>query len=217
MLKTRDVPNYLREFNSLFLSFGRRYDASQVFDDFLTIIICCFARQTQEPLYLETIKKYSKEELKDFAKVLGTLFLIYDREISTGDWIDPLGDYYEVLASSHKKSGFGQFFTPKSICDIMAHITVKKKDYGNRINDPTVGSGRTLLASNNICKGNYYVAQDIDHMCVKMCCINMAMHGLKGEVYHMDTLQNSTPWNTYVINHDWHKTKTPFIYKFEKN
>lgn len=213
MLKTKDVPNYLREFNSLFSSIGRGQSPALIFDDFLTIVICVLARQTQENLYLYTVRKYSKDELNNFAKVLGTLFVIYDKEITSGDWVDPLGDYYEALASNHKKSGLGQFFTPKTICDLMADFTIKPKDYGNKINDPTAGSGRNLLAANRVCKGNYYVAQDIDHMCVKMCCINMAIHGLKGEVYHMDTLRNSSPWNTYTINHDWHKTKTPFIYK----
>ncbi len=211
MLKTTDLQPYLREFNSLFAPLGRRFDASTVYDDFLTILICCLARQTLEPLYLETVKKYDREQLKQYAKVIGTLFLIYDKHTYLGEWIDPLGDYYEALAGNYKKQGFGQFFTPKALCDVMAQITVEKDDFGNTINDCAVGSGRTLLAANQICKGNYYVAQDVDHICVKMCCINMAMHGLKGEVHHMNSLQNNKPWHSYIINQDWHKTKTPFI------
>lgn len=215
MLKTTDTPPYLREFNSLFYAFAYRHEISRVFDDFLTIVICCLARQTQETWYLDTIRKYSEDEINTLAKLFGSLLIIYDSAIKDNDWIDPLGDYYQALSSNHKKSGFGQFFTPKSLCDVMALLTVEKDDYGNTINDPTCGSGRILLAGNKICKGNYYVAQDLDHVCVKMCCINMAMHGLKGEVHHMNTLTNNTPWNSYIINHDWHKTKTPFIYKIE--
>jgi len=213
MLKTTDTPQYLREFNSLFTFLGRRHDASRVFDDFLTLVICCLARQTQEELYLDTVRKYDEDEINNFAKLLGALLIIYDNAIQNNDWVDPLGDYYQALASNHKKSGFGQFFTPKALCDLMAQFVVEKDDYGNKVNDCAVGSGRTLLAANQICKGNYYIAQDLDHVCVKMCCINMAIHGLKGEVYHMDTLMNNTPWNSYIINHDWHNTKTPFIYK----
>ena len=215
MLKTTDVPQYLREFNSLFSFIGYKHDIARVFDDFLTLVICCLARQTQEDWYLQTIRKYDEDEINNFPKLLGQLFIIYDKAISAGDWIDPLGDYYQELAGKYKKQGFGEFFTPKSLCDMMAQITVNKNDFGNTINDCAAGSGRTLLASNNVCKGNYYIAQDIDHMCVKMCCINMAMHGIKGEVLHMDTLLNNTPWNSYIINHDWHKTKTPFVYKLK--
>lgn len=213
MLKTVDIPTYLRDVNALFNPMARRFDASKIFDDLLTIIICCLARASQEPLYFETIKGYKKEDLTAFTKIFGNLLMIYSKATTNGEWVDPLGDYYEALAGSYKKSGFGQFFTPKSLCDMMAQFVVKKEDYGNTVNDCAVGSGRTLLASNKVCKGNYYIAQDIDHICVKMCCINMAMHGLKGEVHHMDTLQNNNPWNSYIINHDWHKTKTPFIYK----
>jgi len=213
VLKTRDTPMYLREFNSLFSLLARRHDASRVFDDFLTLVICCLARQTQEEWYLDTIRKYDEDEINNLAKMFGSLLIIYEKSLRDNDWIDPLGEYYEELSGKYKKQGFGQFFTPKSLCDVMAQITVKENDFGNHINDCAVGSGRTLLAANRICKGNYYVAQDIDHVCVKMTCINMAIHGLKGEVHHMNTLQNNAPWNSYIINHDWHKTKTPFIFK----
>lgn len=216
MPKTVEIQPYLREFNSLFSSLLYRHDAARVFDDFLTLVVCCLARQTQEDWYLQTIRKYDEDEINKFPKLFGELLIIYKKQIPFGDWIDPLGDYYQVLASKYKTSGLGQFFTPKALCDLMAQFTIEEKNYGNTINDCAVGSGRTLLAANRVCKGNYYVAQDIDHTCVKMCCINMAMHGLKGEVYHMDTLRNNKPWNTYVINHDWHRTKTPFIYKHEK-
>lgn len=213
MLKTRHTPNRLREFNSLFGSLARSQGAHVVFDDFLTIFICCLARRTQEDLYFETIKKYSKENLQTFAKMLAELFIIYGHPKNNFDWCDPLGEYYEELASTYKKSNFGQFFTPKGVCDLMAEMTVQRNDFGNTINDCAVGSGRTLLAANKICKGNIYLGQDLDHVCVKMCAINMAMHGLKGEVLHMNSLQCNEPFNRYIINHDWHKTETPFIYK----
>ena len=213
MLKTRHTPNQLREFNSLFGLLARSQGASKVFDDFLTIFICCLARRTQEDLYFEIIKGYTKDDLQTFAKMMAELFLIYGDANFFNDWRDPLGEYYEELSSNYKKSNFGQFFTPKALCDIMAQITVKEKDFGNTVNDCAAGSGRTLLAANQICKGNIYIAQDLDHVCVKMCAINMAMHGLKGKVYHMNTLQNNKPYNTYIINNDWHKTQTPFIFK----
>lgn len=213
MLKTQKTPYHLREFNSLFGRLARKQDVAKLFDDLLTIFICCLARQTQEELYFKVIKDYTKDDLQIFAQMMAELFLIYGKNEMLDDWCDPLGEYYEELASNYKKSSFGQFFTPKTICDFMAQITVNKNDFGNKINDCAAGSGRTLLAANKVCKGNYYIAQDLDHICVKMCCINMAMHGLKGEVHHMNSLQNNEPFNSYTINYDWHKTKTPFIYK----
>lgn len=213
MLKTVDVPAYLRDFNSLFALFAYKHEISRVFDDFLTIVICCLARQTQEPWYLETIRKYNKDQLNQLAKAMATLFIIYDNSTRHNDWIDPLGDYYQALASNHKKSGFGQFFTPKALCDVMAMFVVDADEFGKTVNDCAAGSGRTLLAANKIAKGHYYYAEDLDHVCVKMCCINLAMHGMRGEVRHMNSLTQEGPFNHYVINYDWFKTETPFIYK----
>jgi type I restriction enzyme M protein len=213
VVKTTDIQNDLREFNSLFSLIAYRHEPSRVFDDFLTIVICCLARQTQEKLYHETIKNYNKEELNNFAKLLGSLMMYYDREISVGDWCDPLGDYYEAIAWKSKKKGFGQFFTPKAICSMMAQMTQKKNDFGKTINEPACGSGRLILASNHQAEGNKFIAQDLDHVCIKMCVINCAFHGIRCDAFHMDSLRITDPYNTYVVNHDYYKTETPCIFK----
>ncbi|WP_271407303.1 N-6 DNA methylase [Tenacibaculum soleae] len=211
MLKNTDVPSELKNFNSLFFSFKYKYDLYNLFDDLLTILICCFARGTEEKLYFETIKKYEKKELQIFAKLLAELIIIYERAKHTETWADPLGEYYEALASGSKKSNFGQFFTPKSICNLMAQITVNPNNWGAKINEPCSGSGRLILASNQITKGNYYVAQDLDAICCKMTAINMCLHEIRGEVHNMDTLRLSIPRMSYSINFNYHKHKTPII------
>lgn len=211
MLKSTEVPSELKHFNSLFFSFTYKYNLSNLFDDLLTICICLLARQTEEKLYLETIKKYNRKELDIFAKLFAELFIIYDQANNFGEWVDPLGDYYEALASNSKKSSFGQFFTPKGICDLMAGITIDKNKWNDTINDPCCGSGRLLLASNQIKKGAYYVAQDLDGICCKMTAINMAMQNIRGEVHHMDTLRMIKPFVSYSINYNFHKHKTPLI------
>jgi len=212
-VKNRDIPTELREFNSLFSFIARKHDAQRVFDDFLTLVVCCLARQTQETWYLNTIRKYDKDDINIFPKLLGSLFIIYDTAIFNGDWCDPLGDFYQEISGKYKKSGMGQFFTPKSICDIMTQITIQPNEFGKNISEPTCGSGRMILSINNFAKGNYFVAADLDPMCVKMTCINLAIHGIKAEVHQQNSLSQETPYNSYVINHDYHKTKTPFIYK----
>lgn len=210
MLKTREVPSELKIFNSLFLGFGYKYDLYSLYDDLLTIVICCLARQTEEPLYLQTIKKYTRKELNTFAQLMGELFLIYDNAKKFGEWVDPLGDYYEALASNSKKSSFGQFFTPKSICDMMANF-VTPKEWGKKINEPCSGSGRMILASNQITTGNYFIAQDLDAICCKMTAINMSMHEIRGEVHQMDSLRIANLRMSYSINFDFYKHKTPLI------
>jgi type I restriction enzyme M protein len=211
MLKNREVPSELKNFNSLFLAFRYKYDLYHLYDDLLTIVICCLARETEEELYLQTIKKYTKEELNTFAQLMGELFIIYADAKKFGKWADPLGTYYECLASNSKKSIFGQFFTPSSICDMMANFVTSKKEWGKKINEPCSGSGRMILASNQIAKGNYFIAQDLDAICCKMTAINMCMHEVRGEVHQMDSLRIANLRMSYSINYDFYKHKTPLI------
>lgn len=200
----------LKEFNSLFSQLGYKFDYITVFDDILTIIICCFGFGTNEELYFQTIKKYSKEELNLFAKMIGELLIIYSKAKADNRWVDPLGDYYEFLASNSKKSALGQFFTPANICDMMA-IMVAPKDWDSTINEPCSGSGRMVLAMNKQVKGCYYVCQDLDPMCAKMTAINCLMHEIKCEVHCMDALRMDKIYTSYFINHEFWKLKTPHI------
>jgi len=211
MLKTRDVPSELKDFNSLFSSFKYKYDLYSLYDDLLTIIICCLARETEEDLYFKTIKKYSKEELNNFARLFSELFLIYEKAKFAERWTDPLGTYYEILASNSKKSTFGQFFTPSPICDLISKMTIGPNEWGKNINEPCCGSGRFILAANHQASGNYFVAQDLDSICCKMTAINMCLHEIRGEVHNMDTIRMADLRISYSINYDFHKHKTPLI------
>lgn len=211
MLKTKDIPRELKSFNSLFFSFQYKYDLSVLFEDLLTIVICCLARQTEENLYHKTIQKYTKKELDIFAKLFAELLIIYSTAKQFGKWVDPLGDFYEALASNSKKSAFGQFFTPKHLCDMISQMTLTKDEWDKNINDPCSGSGRFILSANNYTEGNYYVAQDLDSICCKMTAINMCLHEIRGEVHHTNSLSDAPPFLSYSINYKFYSHKTPII------
>ncbi|MFB9055070.1 N-6 DNA methylase [Formosa undariae] len=190
---------------------SRKYDASQVFNDFLTIVICCMCREQQETLYFETIKRYEKDELNQFAQLFGEIALIYHNAEILGKWCDPLGQFYEALASNYKKSSFGQFFTPKAICDLMSGFILEPNTFGKKVNEPACGSGRAVLSANNYAPGNYYICQDLDPICCKMAAINLCFHEVRGEVHCMDTLRMSDPTQSYYINYEFWKHKTKLI------
>lgn len=194
----------LKNFDSLFTKIGRRHDYSRVFDDLLTIIICCFGFGTNEALYLQTIKSYERDELDTFAQLTGELLMIYSKAKTENRWVDPLGDFYEFLASGSKKSRLGQFFTPAALCDLMA-MMVTDGDWDKTINEPCAGSGRMVLAINNQVKGCYYVCQDLDPICAKMTTINCMMHEIKCEVHCMDTLVMNDIRASYYVNHQFWK------------
>lgn len=114
-------------------------------------------------------------------------------------WTDVLGEVYECMAGKYKKSGLGQFFTPKGICAVMAKMTIGEPpaDRITTILDPTSGSGRTLIDAADYIRRNWgkealercrFYANDIDSICAKMCRINFALYGMSGEVTHSDGL-----------------------------
>lgn len=200
----------LKVFDSLFQKIGIRHNYITVFDDFLTVFICAFGFGTNEELYLQTIKKYERQELEILCQMSGEMIKIYFDAKQKNHWVDPLGDFYEFLSSKSKKSALGQFFTPPAICDMMAKI-IDDGEWGKTVNEPCSGSGRMVLALNNSTKGNYYVCQDLDPMCAKMTAINLCMHEIKSEVHCMDTIKMDDLRFSFYINHDIWKLKVPHI------
>lgn len=207
MLKNRDVPKELKIFNSLFFGFEYKYNLNEVFDDLLTVIICAMGRETQEKLYLETIKKYNRQELDIFCQLFSELVTIYTFHTSNDNWCDPLGEYYECLTGNYKKSNFGQYFTPKSICNMIAKMIIED-DFGKTINEPCSGSGRMILAANQVTKGNYYVCEDLDPMCCKMTAINLCFHEIRAEIHCHDSIMMNKPRFSLATNHEFWKNKT---------
>jgi type I restriction enzyme M protein len=68
------------------------------------------------------------------------------------DWFEAkqegLGDLYEGLLqknANEKKSGAGQYFTPRVLIDVMVQLT--KPEYGEIIQDPAAGTGGFLISA----------------------------------------------------------------------
>lgn len=130
----------------------------------------------------EVVKALEKDPEQDF---LGELFMSLD-----------LGDSWK-----------GQFFTPYTVCRMMAAITydnvLEKKDKGQKwvsVNDPACGAGALLLAFANECHSKgvndqtkvLYVAQDIDRLAGCMCYIQLSLMGCPGYVVIGNTILHPT-------------------------
>lgn len=206
MPKTTDVPHELREFNKLFELISRRWDYSRVFDDFLTITLnffLLFPKKLEWP-------SYERQDLDRFNALFQEFLLVMKRGIHEHKWYDALGTYYQVLSSNSKKSCMGQFFTPESVCSMMAQMTPIEGE-GNFVNDPTCGSGRTLLAAHCLYPGNIFFGEDLDPMCCKMATINMLIHGVRGEVVNMDSLSRESFRAGWRVNRWLHLSGIPVI------
>lgn len=119
------------------------------------------------------------------------------KAIEKGSWIDFFGGIYEEMYQSNRKaSTLGQFFTPPPVCGIMGSLSVP---VCGRINDSACGSGRTLLAAaaaSGFSRNNVYVGEDIDIASVKMCALNLMVHGCRGIVIQHDSIQEPVTFDS---------------------
>lgn len=173
-------------------------DAIQTFNDFIDY--CLWAFGVPLPNWA-----YTKEVSKEFGMAFLALLEEYKQGIERKGWCDPLGDTFMDLIRGIQAYR-AQFFTPEGICRLMTDLTIdptreqKNKRpcgvYGYRIiiNDPTSGSSRNLIAakakysSRSEAEQPYFVAEDIDPLCVKMSAINLCVHACYGEAVCHDTL-----------------------------
>lgn len=212
-----DTPSKLRPLEKLIMdfSYANGYDPINVFDDFLTYIIHGFSLGAP-PLHGW---KYKKQQNIVFMKMVTEWAQLMKCELKEDtDWFDPFGDLYMALVSRGTQQGQGQFFTPVHICDLMVMCTQgKEKKTGQRIGDPTCGSGRLLLAYHVRNLGNYLVAEDINRTCCLMTVCNMLIHGCVGEVIWHDSLNPKNFMGGWKVNPILTWTGIPTIQKMGMN
>ncbi|MGB4117130.1 MAG: N-6 DNA methylase [Polaromonas sp.] len=131
-------------------------------------------------------------------------------EIDKLDWYsvqrDDLGDLYEGLLernASEKKSGAGQYFTPRDLIDSI--VAVMRPTLYDVIQDPAAGTGGFLIAANNYLRKKFKlekrsVAQQHKYRCStfygmelvqdthRLALMNMLLHGIEGGIQFGDTL-----------------------------
>lgn len=153
----------------------------------------------REEEYLRVIGKYTKEEQAVFPQLLAvtTTALEKNRE-------DFLGNMYMQLdLGSH---WHGQFFTPTSVSQLMAEVTIDRESVRSEIDsrgyislsDSACGAGVTLLSAVHVLERMgvdtatrvMVAGQDIDSVAGLMCYIQLSIMGCAGYVCIADTLAN---------------------------
>lgn len=145
------------------------------------------------------------EEPKNLEKIITT--------IDGLDWYsakeEGLGNLYEGLLeknASEKKSGAGQYFTPRVLIDVMVKLVDPKP--GEKCNDPAAGTFGFIIAADNYLKektDNYF---DLDtdlaefqrtkafsgcelvHETHRLALMNAMLHDIEGNIILGDTLTN---------------------------
>lgn len=196
--------DFKKEMVSKFKSFGYKHDLYTVFNDFLTISAVSISNQfsgkdydKREQLYLDTVKKYSKEELNTLVEVFAILNIAMENNP-----LDYLGDIYMELGINKKNKG--QFFTPFHVAMLMAEMTINeakaKQDIADKgymsVNDPCCGGGIMLIAAAIVfkrlgidtAKEVLFVAQDLDLSAVYMTYIQLSLMSVAAQVVYGNSL-----------------------------
>ncbi len=192
------------EFARQFTSLCNVKSSWEVWADFVTMSATAIANaldrqgethDAREKEYLSIINRYPKAEQQIFPELLAKLVEALEEEPEQ----DFLGEMFMSLElGSHWK---GQFFTPYSICQLMAAITIDSRADQiavrgwTSINDPCCGAGALLIAARNEMakrglgpRQALYVAQDIDRTAALMCYLQLSLLGCAGYVVVGDTL-----------------------------
>lgn len=147
----------------------------------------------------------SIEEPKNLEKII--------TEINKLDWYEAreegLGDLYEGLLeknASEKKSGAGQYFTPRVLIDVMTELI--KPELGDRCFDPACGTFGFMIAANNYVKSNhdYYTLDErqqdfqinkafsgveLVHETHRLALMNAYLHNVNANIVLGDSLAQS--------------------------
>lgn len=191
----------------------KKLDAHQGLNAVLDFLIDMFdiKHYLSKDGWFSAVSKAEKEEPH-----LYRIMMIWMDKVATamekGSWLDFFGGVYEEMYQSRgKASTLGQFFTPPNLCDLMAQIS---QPVDGRVSDCACGSGRTLLAGASAAgfpRSNYYIGEDLDLVSVKMCALNLMIHGCKGKVVQHDTLRNPILYDYgFRINDIRYPFETPF-------
>ena len=207
----KDIKEFVKYLNEVSDNHGIKQE--ERLDSFCDFIISLFSTDSYNTGGFRPA--IATPENRDYIMLVSLWCEMVSDEMDKGRFFDLFGQLYEqMFLLKSKASSNGQFFTPDSLCKLMADIAdagveEKVSHIGPVIvNDPACGSARTLLAhfmdktreDHALAGMYYYEAADIDLPTCKMAACNMMIHGLQGKVVCQDQLSLPTPTAIFYIN-----------------
>ena len=147
------------------------------------------------------------------------------REMNKFDWQEQghqaLGDIYEGILERNaleQKSGAGQYFTPRSVVDLMVQSISPRP--GELVQDPAAGTGGFLVAAANHMKTtelqrfdgsesrhSQFCGVELVPGAFRLCLMNLALHAVPATVFLGNTL---SPLGAELPKPDVILTNPPF-------
>jgi hypothetical protein len=181
-----------------------RHDTWQVFNDFVEMAAISISnavdvhpREKREARYMEIVKRYRRDEIKQFPRMFGELIGELENEPD-----DVLGRVFHELELHSKWAG--QFFTPYSVSRMMAKMTIggvyaqsiiEERGYLTA-QEPACGSGSMVIALAQALKEDginyqqqlHVTAVDVDAKCVHMAYLQLSLLHIPAIIVHGNSL-----------------------------
>lgn len=180
-----------------------RYAPYNIFSDWIQmcslaiqngcVIVQDKAWRDREQLYIDTARKYSEQEMEDFAQMF-----VWLGDALTEDMTDVLGQIYMEAGMGSKYTG--QFFTPFHLSELCARVGIdldNLPEHGRvTLNEPSCGGGGMIIAACKVLHEAGFdfqrrldvVAQDLDWKGVYMTYLQLSLIGCRAIVVQGDTL-----------------------------
>ena len=144
------------------------------------------------------------EWLFEDSRLTDRLMNTYDPEKLRSDHYDHLGEMYlDKVVGPRRAHDKGLHLTPMNVAESMAAMTFDKTEKPVNVLDPTVGSGRLLMAAHKLAPNARLFGVDADLRMVRIAFTNFAIHGLSGHVLHADSLVHETDISTDEGRENW--------------
>lgn len=178
---------------------ARGYQPYDVFSDWLDLMT--YALQRRDPEYLKIIRRYPNDreighrEADYYAQAFGAL----TAALQTG-----FQDYLGMIYEEHISTGhLSQIFTPESLSQAIAEMSIDRQDTPFTVCDPACGSGRLLIEAVKQGPVKYACGIDLDARCAKMTALNLLFMNINAVVVCGNTLTDDM-YTAYEITRTEH-------------
>ncbi len=221
--EVKDFENHIPE-RYRWQSFVKEHDNNEAFLRYRKFLAEISAETTSD-----SIKEIYADASTSLRKPVNFNTLV--QAIDKLDWYeesdrDVMGDIYESLLEKNageKKSGAGQYFTPRPLINIMVSLMAPKLK--ERWNDPAAGTFGFMIAADEYLRNkydNYYELNEKDRKFQKeeafsgvelvgdahrLALMNARLHGMESRIYLADTL---TEFGKSLNNFDGVLANPPF-------
>lgn len=219
----RTIEDPRKELVALIKGMAPRWGFRDVFTDFIELSSLSISNvvdkaqfDAREARYLQIAKKYPREDMERFPRMLACLTLAMEQCCAAGELEDVLGSLYMTLDLGNDRAG--QVFTPYQISQLMAGVLVGGADAAQAevrtkgfvdLMEPTCGAGGMVIAMADALRTaglNYQQSMhatcvDIDLRCVHMTYLQLSLLHIPAIVLHGNSLSNEVWSRWYTPSH----------------